>query len=70
MKMGIILSNTLRQEKKDWKEITKTKLNFDVEQCPRCKTGKMIRISCFDAHAPPLHYIEQIKQMKKQLNKK
>jgi hypothetical protein len=67
MKMGIIPTNTLKKEKKDpiaigWKEITKTKLNFDVEQCLRCKTGKMIRISCFDAHAPPLHYMELIKK--------
>ena len=35
------------------KEITKTKLNFDVEVCPCCKTGRMIRVHSFQAHAPP-----------------
>jgi hypothetical protein len=62
MKMGIIATSTQKRDKISWKEITKTKLNFDVEQCPCCKAGKMIRISCFDAHAPPLHYMELIKK--------
>jgi hypothetical protein len=62
MKMGIIAIRTQKGEKTSWKEITKTKLNFDVEQCPKCKTGTMIRISSFDAHAPPLNHIEQIKK--------
>lgn len=52
MKMGVIV---LPKIKRDWKVITKTKLHFDVEACPRCTTGKMIRISSFQAHAPPLH---------------
>lgn len=50
MKMGIIIRPKV---KRDWKEITKTKLHFDVEACPCCKTGKMIRIATFQAHAPP-----------------
>jgi Zn finger protein HypA/HybF involved in hydrogenase expression len=79
MKMGIVSANTQRQEKISWQEIAKTKLGFDVEKCPKCgspslggKTGKMIRISCFDAHAPPLYYIELIKKQesKKQESKK
>lgn len=41
-------------EKKSWKEITKEKLNFDVDACPCCNTGKMIRVMSFDANAPPL----------------
>ena len=64
MKMGIIV---VRQEKKDpitngWKELSKIKLGFDVEQCPCCKTGKMVRIVSFDAHAPPLYWIEQLRK--------
>lgn len=51
MKMGVLL---VKKEKKDWKEITKTQLGFDVEACPCCKTGRMIRVMSFDANAPPL----------------
>lgn len=40
--------------KKDYKEIAKTKLNFDIEQCPCCKTGRMICILTFSANAPPV----------------
>ena len=50
MKMGILI---VKKEKKDWKEITKTQLGFDVEACPCCKTGRMIRVMSFDANAPP-----------------
>jgi len=51
MKMGIIL---VPKVKHDWRVITKTRLNFDVTACPRCKEGKMIRIHSFQAHGPPL----------------
>ena len=61
MKLGIVIQKT---EKKDWKEIAKTKLNFDVDACPCCKTGKMIRIMSFDANAPPLKFINQIENQK------
>jgi hypothetical protein len=67
MKMGVMVMAKETQPQKDWKEITKTKLNFDVDKCPCCKTGKMIRIASFDAHAPPWHLTEQ---MKKQSNNK
>lgn len=67
MKMGIIVQ---KQEKKDWKEIARTKLNFDADACPCCKTGKMIRILTFDATGPPQYIIEKIKkQAKKNLKK-
>jgi hypothetical protein len=36
-------------------EITKSQLGFDIEQCPCCKTGKMIIIMQFGANAPPKH---------------
>ena len=50
MQMGVLIHNI---EKVNWKEISKRKLNFDVDACPCCKTGKMIRILSFDANAPP-----------------
>ena len=48
--------------KKDWKELAKDKLNYDVDACPCCKTGTMIRILSFDANAPPLKFIAQLKK--------
>jgi hypothetical protein len=56
LKMGII---SIKKETTTWKEITKTKLDFDVDACPCCKTGKMIRIMSFDANAPPMSFIKQ-----------
>lgn len=41
------------KEKRDWKEVAKQRMGYDVEQCPCCKTGKMIRIQSFSANAPP-----------------
>jgi hypothetical protein len=49
------------KEKSDWKTITKIKLGFDVDVCPCCNKGRMIRILSFDANAPPLHYLGQLK---------
>jgi hypothetical protein len=56
--IGIITKIT---QKISWKEIAKTKLNFDADKCPCCKTGTMIRIQSFDANAPPLKLIAQLK---------
>lgn len=39
--------------KKDWKAIAKEKMNYDADQCPCCKKGRMITILHFDANAPP-----------------
>lgn len=64
MLMGIIV---IKKEKTNWKEITNTKLGFDVDACPCCKTGKMIRILSFDANAPPVFFLEQIKKQKRHL---
>jgi len=50
-KMGV--TQTQKPEKIDWKEIVKTKMGFDVEKCPCCSSGKMIRTNSFSAHAPP-----------------
>jgi hypothetical protein len=51
-KMGV--AQTQKPEKIDWKEIVKTKMGFDVEKCPCCSSGKMIRANSFSAHAPPV----------------
>ena len=39
--------------KKDWKTIAREKMNYDADQCPCCKKGRMITILHFDANAPP-----------------
>ena len=51
MKLGVII---IKKEKIHWKEITKIKFGYDVDVCPCCKTGKMIRLLSFNPHAPPL----------------
>ena len=61
VQMGVIL---MKKEEKSWKEITKATMNFDVDACPCCKTGKMIRVLSFDANAPPIYFIEQLKKQK------
>ena len=50
----------LPQKQKDWKTIAKEKLDFDVEVCPCCKTGRMITLLSFDAHGPPLSLLEKV----------
>jgi hypothetical protein len=51
MQMGVLIQNIQRA---NWKEISKTKLNFDVDKCPCCKTGTLIRVMSFSANAPPV----------------
>jgi len=55
------------EEKKDWKVIAKQKLNFDVDVCPCCKSGKMIRMMSFDTNPPPqiLKIVQHQQKMKK-----
>ncbi len=50
MRIGVLIQN---REKQNWKAISKEKLNYDVDACPCCKTGRMIRLQTFDANAPP-----------------
>ena len=38
---------------RDWKEVARQRMGYDADQCPCCKTGKMIRIQSFSANAPP-----------------
>ena len=62
MQMGVLIQNI---EKVNWKVITKTRLHFDVDACPCCKTGKMIRILSFDANAPPYEFLANVKNSAK-----
>lgn len=55
-----------KAEKPNWKQICKEKLNFDVEACPCCKAGKMIRLLSFEANAPPLEYLIPQKDVSEQ----
>lgn len=65
MQMGVLIQN---KQKADWKLIAKTKLDFDVDACPCCKTGKMIRILSFEANAPPNLSMMMIKKISTQKN--
>ncbi len=60
MLMGVLVISKEHADQKNvgWKEIAKTKLNFDVDACPCCKKGKMIRIKIFEANAPPLNLVK------------
>lgn len=51
IKLGVVKESA---EPTDYKHITLTKLGFDIDQCPCCKTGKMVRLLNFSAHAPPI----------------
>lgn len=51
MQMGILIQNI---QQSNWKEISKKKLNFDVDKCPCCKTGTLMLIMSFMANAPPI----------------
>lgn len=56
----------VKRPKMHWKDIARTKLNFDPDQCPCCKTGKMIRTMSYAANPPPhaLALLENILTMK------
>lgn len=51
LQMGVLAQNTQRA---NWKEVCKIKLNFDVDKCPCCKSGTLIRIMSFSPNAPPV----------------
>lgn len=56
-----------KKQKLDWKQVCKEQLGFDVDACPCCKTGRLIRIFTFEANAPPTDY--QIEQRQKEVSK-
>jgi hypothetical protein len=51
--------------KLNYKQVCKQLLNFDVDECPVCKKGQMIRLFNFSANAPPS--METIKEIKRQI---
>lgn len=57
MKMGVSI---VKKEKIPWQQIVKQAMNFDVEACPCCKTGRMVRVKSFHAHAPPTRKVVQV----------
>ena len=66
LKMPVIrkkspLSN---REKPTYIEIAKEQLGIDLEQCPCCKSGRMITILQFPAHAPPFSIHSNYKALK------
>lgn len=66
MKYGILPDKTSKQS---YVEISKNHLGFDVEQCPCCKTGKMIIVLQFGANAPPKQINDKRKTQKIKVEK-
>lgn len=50
MKMGISIVPKIKM---DWKQVAREAMNFDVDACPCCLSGRMHTIRFFAAHAPP-----------------
>lgn len=51
-----------KKDRKPWKEICKTHLNYDPDQCPHCKTGAMVLVERFaPERGPPLHFLLKTK---------
>ena len=46
-----------QKNKMSYQEFCKTIFQFDPDQCPCCKTGRMITLLHFAAHAPPIDLI-------------
>ena len=53
--VGILPKPSCKQvkTKSDWKAISQTRLGYDPDACPCCKTGRMITLFAFGANAPP-----------------
>lgn len=60
MKMGVSI---VKKEKLTWQQVVKQAMNYDVEACPCCKTGKMVTVKFFNAHAPPNKSREPVVQV-------
>lgn len=61
MKQGITTWCNTTKFKIDFKEITKKKLGYDLDQCPCCKSGRMLTILNFGANAPPVQMNKKTK---------
>lgn len=45
---------TMYPKKEDyWKEMCRQQLNYDLNKCPCCETGKMITVELFVSAKPP-----------------
>lgn len=53
VQLGILPPKHQKQTGIPFAEIARTRLGFDPEACPCCKTGKMIIVMQFGANAPP-----------------
>jgi hypothetical protein len=60
MQMGIIPKR--QQALITWQQMLLQKHGIDIEKCPCCKTGVMIRLMSFEANAPPLALLHQARQ--------
>jgi glycosyltransferase involved in cell wall biosynthesis len=48
-----------KKNRKPWKEICKTHLSYDPDQCPYCRSGKMVMVERFTPQrGPPLHFLK------------
>jgi len=72
MKQGVLPPHKDKQSNLNYKEITKNQLGFDIDQCPCCKTGRMITVLQFGANAvlvnmpnPPPITIQQKRKIMK-----
>jgi hypothetical protein len=45
-----------KKTRKPWKDICRDLLNFDPDQCPHCKTGKMVLLERFIPGRGPPHF--------------
>jgi hypothetical protein len=54
--MGLVPSPSNKKKiRKPWKDLCRAHLNYDPDQCPHCKTGRMIQIERFSPlRGPPL----------------
>lgn len=58
LKIGILSE---KKPKLSYAEVTKITMGIDIEQCPCCKTGRMIIVLQFAANAPPIQINNKIK---------
>lgn len=61
LQMGVVI----KPKNTEWKQIAKEKLQFDADQCPCCKEGKMMEVLAFDNNGPPQWAIIKTQQQMK-----
>lgn len=60
MKMGVSI---VKKEKIPWQLLVMQAMNFDVFACPCCKSGRMVTVKSFNAHAPPSKKVQPVVQV-------